>query len=414
MTTLGQWSRLLDDRVTTPLPDAGLGPMTDATRAGNPNAFAWSGPTPEDRPRSATAPIEETLSLPIGAYGAGQLAASGAMHLADSKVGQGLAELGAGVAGMTVPGAKMGAFIPLAAMKRLHDAGLRPRNLPKGLATEKSYNDFKRIMPYDPDQRGLSGPVAQGWIRDNWDNTGWVGRGAWGSSPAKEHGLRTTEPVAWVPFSDMRINPSIKEYEGPLSGALQGDDVKALFTAEPRLADLPAKISTVYDKSPRGSIVRDADTFMPSRIELYGGNYGQSTRLGHHELQHAFDAFDQPGLIPSRVDGILPGTQAGRAAEDFFAEARQVADMLGLPDSAVQQADSAVHSINKHAFYLQSPWEQIARETARREAHGMSPRTLPGTYGGADPWAPNAMMPSWNPSWWDAANIDTSMFRWNR
>lgn len=411
MTSLSDWSRLLGTHITTPLPDAGLGPMTGTTAAGKPNAFAWADRSEQNRPRSATAPIEETLSIPMGAYGAGQLAASGAMNLADSKIGQGLAELGTGVAGMAVPGVKMGAFIGLPAMQRLHAAGLRPRNLPKGLGTERSYENFKRIMPYDPDQKGLGGEVAQGWVRDNWDNTGWVGRGAWGSSPAKEHGLRTTEPVAWVPFTDARVRPDIKEYQGPLGGALEGDDVAALFAAEPRLADLPAEISTVYGKSPRGSIQRDPGTMLPNKIQLFGGNADEASRLGYHEMQHAFDIFDNPGLIPGTVDGIMPGTPAGQTARAFFEEAQQVADMLGLPDAAVKQADAALHGIDKHAFYLQSPWEQIARETARREAHGMSPRTLPGTYGGADPWAPDAMAPSWNPDWWNEAGIDHSMFR---
>lgn len=342
--------------------------------------------------------------LPDAAYESGQTLAG--KHGGAWAAGEAATYTPLGAAG------KLGAFIGLPAMKRLHAAGLRPRNLPAGLPTERSYEDFKRIMPYDPDQKGLGGEVAQNWARENADNSGWHSRALWGSSPAKEHGLRTTEPVAWVPFTDARVRPDIKEYQGPLSGALEGDDVAALFAAEPRLADLPAEISTVYGKSPRGSIQRDPGTMMPNKIQLFGGNADEATRLGYHEMQHAFDVFDNPSLIPGTVDGIMTGTPAGTAARSFFEEARQVADMLGMPhDNALRMADQAIHGIDKHAFYLQSPWEQIARETARREAHVMSPRTLPGTYGGANPWAPDAMAPSWTPSWWNEAGIDHSMFQ---
>jgi hypothetical protein len=81
------------------LPDAGLGPVTARTRAGRPNAFLDTVQE-QQRPQDYMAPVAETLSIPLGAYGAGQLVGSGINAAREGDYGSGAGQIALGMAGM--------------------------------------------------------------------------------------------------------------------------------------------------------------------------------------------------------------------------------------------------------------------------------------------------------------------------
>lgn len=79
----------------------GFGPMTQATQAGRPNGYISNGPV---RPNDYLAPVAETISPTMGAYGAGQMAAEGSRAIGQGDYAGGGAGLALGMAGM-IPGA---------------------------------------------------------------------------------------------------------------------------------------------------------------------------------------------------------------------------------------------------------------------------------------------------------------------
>lgn len=79
----------------------GFGPMTQATQAGRPNGYISNGPV---RPSDFLAPVAETISPTMGAYGAGQMAAEGSRAIGRGDYLSGGAGLALGMAGM-IPGA---------------------------------------------------------------------------------------------------------------------------------------------------------------------------------------------------------------------------------------------------------------------------------------------------------------------
>ena len=99
MTTLSDYARLYGSMLPD-IPDAGLGPATNATRAGHQNAFLSAGQN-QSRPADYLQPVAEALSIPLGAYGAGQMIGEGyqtareANSLMDFGQGVGLAAIGA-------------------------------------------------------------------------------------------------------------------------------------------------------------------------------------------------------------------------------------------------------------------------------------------------------------------------------
>ncbi|MGL4556087.1 MAG: hypothetical protein ACRCV5_01190, partial [Afipia sp.] len=82
----------------------GFGPMTQATQAGRPNGYISNGPV---RPSDFLAPVAETISPTMGAYGAGQMAAEGSRAIGQGDYIGGGAGLALGMAGM-IPGAPKG------------------------------------------------------------------------------------------------------------------------------------------------------------------------------------------------------------------------------------------------------------------------------------------------------------------
>lgn len=98
MTTTSELARLLMMQGTR-LPDAGLGPVTNTTRAGLPNPMLTAT---QDAPRPADymAPVAETLSIPMGAYGAGQLVGGGINAMRDADYASGAGQIALGMAGM--------------------------------------------------------------------------------------------------------------------------------------------------------------------------------------------------------------------------------------------------------------------------------------------------------------------------
>lgn len=79
----------------------GFGPMTQATQAGRPNGYISNGPA---RPNDYMAPVAETISPTMGAYGAGQMVAEGSRAIGQGDYIGGGAGLALGMAGM-IPGA---------------------------------------------------------------------------------------------------------------------------------------------------------------------------------------------------------------------------------------------------------------------------------------------------------------------
>lgn len=79
----------------------GFGPMTQATQAGRPNGYISNGPA---RPNDYLAPVAETISPTMGAYGAGQMMAEGSRAIGQGDYLSGGAGLALGMAGM-IPGA---------------------------------------------------------------------------------------------------------------------------------------------------------------------------------------------------------------------------------------------------------------------------------------------------------------------
>ena len=75
MTTLSDYARLYGSMLPD-IPDAGLGPATNATRAGHQNAFLSAGQN-QHRPADYLQPVAEALSIPLGSYGAGQMIGEG-------------------------------------------------------------------------------------------------------------------------------------------------------------------------------------------------------------------------------------------------------------------------------------------------------------------------------------------------
>lgn len=96
--TTSDWASLLMMQGTR-LPDAGLGPVTNTTRAGLPNPMLTAT---EDapRPNDYMAPVAETLSIPMGAFGAGQLVGSGINAMRNADYASGAGQIALGMAGM--------------------------------------------------------------------------------------------------------------------------------------------------------------------------------------------------------------------------------------------------------------------------------------------------------------------------
>lgn len=124
------------------LPDAGLGPMTATTQAGQPNAFL-EAPTAQERPNDVMAPVAQTLADSIASgYGLGQEIGQTGMDLASGKykdAGLGALSIAAGFT--PLPGAPRGA----GAFGKRHNAVGKP-DLTEGLARARAKGIMKSDM----------------------------------------------------------------------------------------------------------------------------------------------------------------------------------------------------------------------------------------------------------------------------
>lgn len=289
-------------------------------------------------------------------------------------------------------------FLTLPMVRALESAKMRPKNLPGAFGTSKSYENYSRVAPFSADNS-----TVQPWIEQNWQRTGWAPPEAWG----KSWGPSAYEPFAWHHMPDIYVKPG--NHSGPLKDVLQGDDLDALFTAAPDIKDFPITTSTSYMNSPRGEVslnIIDPRLWSAKDMTVLGGNADEANGILKHELQHLLDLkADHKNIDASGAMLTVPGTKAELAAAAH--RDANISDEYfdSFPYNRV------IDGIRKHSGYLNTPHEVRAREAARRYRYDMPAITMPGLQGGADPFAADALWPSWNPQEWDMLGIDMSMMK---